>query len=149
MFLFSRRSRLLAPTRARFDSPGRLALGWAEGMNEKPQRGEIPAFKPRRRAPGISPLWGWAVLCTTLPRVTNSLRIGAPPWAVESRPIRGWLIVCGNKTGIHSDEPNGGVLRTQALPGNAMPSRLRLACRIVPSLKRFARQSLARSAFPG
>src|SRR5665213_2279098 len=112
MFLFSRRSRLLAPTRARFDSPRRLALGWAEGMNEKPQRGEIPAFKPRRRAPGISPLWGWAVLCTTLPRVTNSLRIGAPPWAVESRPIRGWLIVCGNKTGIHSDEPNAGVLRS-------------------------------------
>src|SRR5665213_267319 len=109
MFLFLRRSRLLAPTRARFDSPGRLALGWAEGMNEKPQRGEIPAFKPRRRAPGISPHWGWAVLCTTLPRANA-------PWAVESRPIRGWLIVCGNKTGIHSDEPNGGVLRS---PGAA------------------------------
>src|SRR5579872_3905472 len=57
MFLFLRQSRLSAPTRARFDSPGRLALGWAGEINEKPQRGEIPAFKPRSR-----PRWNLAPL---------------------------------------------------------------------------------------
>jgi hypothetical protein len=42
-----RRSRRAAPTGARFDSPGRSALGRVESSTGKPQRGEIPVGKTR------------------------------------------------------------------------------------------------------
>ena len=34
--------------------------------------------------------WGFTFLSATVPRATNSHRIGAPPWAIESRPRWGY-----------------------------------------------------------
>src|SRR5579872_5357218 len=92
MFLFLRQSRLSAPTRARFDSPGRLALGWAGEINEKPQRGEIPAFKPRSRPRwNLAPLGLGSPLHLRYPGLTraglsNFAPFGADWWSAGIKP---------------------------------------------------------------
>ena len=80
--IIGRRSRLQAPTGARFDSPGRLALGSLESSTAKPQRGEMSSMCVMSGIANLAPMGLHCSIAEEKPDTKSSL---SPPTVEHAR----------------------------------------------------------------